>query len=324
MRILVSVGEHNFPRDVAESLSDLAEVIYHQPGEEGYREALGDADALVAGMERVDERFLARAPRLRIVARFGVGYDNVDVEACTRRGVYVTYTPDVLSGAVADLTWGLILTLSRHLVRADRFVRERWALRRERLPFGIDLEGKTLGIIGLGRIGSEVARRAQGFGVKVIYNDVVRRPELEEAYGAEYVSLKELLQRVDIVSIHVPLLPSTERLIGEGELRMMKPSALLINTSRGKVIDQKALVKALKEGWIAGAALDVYEEEPIPLDDPLLRLENVVLTPHIGSATRETRRRMALVCAQNVRAVLEGWRPPNVVPEQIGKPIIPP
>ncbi|MCD6480356.1 D-glycerate dehydrogenase, partial [Candidatus Bathyarchaeota archaeon] len=182
------------------------------------------------------------------------------------------------------------------------------------------LEGKTLGIIGLGRIGSEVARRAQGFGVKVIYHDMVRKPELEEAYGAEYVSLKELLTKADIVSIHVPLLPSTERLIGEEELQMMKPTAILINTSRGKVIDQKALVKALKEGWIAGAALDVYEEEPIPLDDPLLRLENVILTPHIGSATRETRRRMAEVCAQNVKAVLEGRKPPNLVPEQVSIP----
>jgi len=324
LRVLVSVGEHNFPRDVAESLSDLAEVVYHQPGEVGYLEALEDADALVAGMERIDGELLGRAPRLRIVARFGVGYDNVDVEACTRRGVYVTYTPDILSGAVADLTWGLIIALARHLIEADRFVRERWALRRERFPFGFDLEGKTLGIIGLGRIGSEVARRAQGFGVKVIYHDVVRKPELEEAYGAEYVSLQELLQRADIVTLHVPLLPSTERLIGEEELQMMKSTAILINTSRGKVIDQKALVKALKEGWIAGAALDVYEEEPIPLDDPLLRLENVILTPHIGSATRETRRRMAEVCAQNVRAVLEGRRPPNLVPEQIGKPIIPP
>ena len=324
MRVLVSVGEHNFPRDVADSLSEVAEVVYHRPGEGDYWEALGDADALVAGMERIDGELLGRAPRLRIVARFGVGYDNVDVEACTRRGVYVTYTPDILSGAVADLTWGLIIALARRLIEADRFVRERWTLRRGRLPFGFDLEGKTLGIIGLGRIGSEVARRAQGFGVKVIYHDVVRKPELEEAYGAEYVSLQELLQRADIVTLHVPLLPSTERLIGEEELQMMKSTAILINTSRGKVIDQKALVKALKEGWIAGAALDVYEEEPIPLDDPLLRLENVVLTPHIGSATRETRRRMAEVCAQNVRAVLEGRRPPNLVPEQIGKPIIPP
>ncbi len=316
MRVLIGVGELNFPRDIAEGLSDLAEVVYRSPGEADYWEALSEAVAIVAGTERIDGELLDRAPRLRLVARFGVGYDNVDVEACTRRGVYVTHTPGVLSGAVADLTWGLILALARHLVRADRFVRERWALRRERLPFGIDLEGKTLGIIGLGRIGSEVARRAQGFGVKVIYYDVVRKPELEEAYGAEYVSLPELLQRADIVSIHVPLLPSTEHLIGERELRMMKPTALLINTSRGRVIDQKALVKAVKEGWIAGAGLDVYEEEPIPLDDPLLKLENVVLTPHIGSATRETRRRMAEVCAENVRAVLEGRRPPNLVPEQ--------
>lgn len=319
MRVLIGVGELNFPRDIAEGLSDLADVVYHSPGEADYWEALSEAVSIVAGAERIDGELLDRAPRLRLVARFGVGYDNVDVEACTRRGVYVTHTPGVLSGAVADLTWGLILALARHLVVADRFVRERWALRRGDLSFGIDLEGKTLGIIGLGRIGSEVARRAQGFGVKVIYHDVVRKPELEEAYGAEYVSLEKLLRESDIVSIHVPLLPSTERLIGEGELKLMKPTALLINTSRGRVIDQKALVKALREGWIAGAALDVYEEEPIPLEDPLLKLENVVLTPHIGSATRETRRRMAEVCARNIRAVLEGRKPPNLVPEQRDK-----
>ena len=316
MRVLISIGERNFPRDVAEGLEALAEVIYLSAREKGYWEALREAVALVAGGERIDEEFLDRAPRLRLVARFGVGYDNVDVEACTRRGVYVTHTPGVLSGAVADLTWGLILSLARGLPGADRFVRERWAQGLERLPFGFDLEGKTLGIIGLGRIGAEVARRAQGFGVRVLYHDVVRKPELEEAYGVEYAPLEELLRASDIVSIHVPLLPSTERLIGERELRMMKPTALLINTSRGRVIDQRALLKALREGWIKGAGLDVYEEEPIPLDDPLLRMENVVLTPHIGSATRETRRRMAEACALNVKAVLEGRRPPNLVPEQ--------
>lgn len=316
MRVLVSVGERNFPKDVAKKLEYLAEIVYLSPREEGYVEALTEAVALISGMERIDGRFLEAAPGLRLVARFGVGYDNVDVEACTGRGVYVTHTPGVLSGAVADLTWGLILCLSRGLIRADRFVRGRWALGRERLPFGFDLEGKTLGIVGLGRIGSEVAKRAIGFGVRVIYYDVVRKPELEETYGAEYHNLTELLMRADIVSIHVPLLPSTEGLIGERELRMMKATAILINTSRGRVLDQKALIKALKEGWIAGAALDVYEEEPIPLDDPLLRLENVVLTPHMGSATKETRRRMAMVCAENIKAVLEGKRPPNLIPEQ--------
>lgn len=316
MRVLVSVSERNFPRDVAEGLKDMAEMMYASPREEGYEEALRESVALISGIERIDDGFLERAPRLRIVARFGVGYDNVDVEACTRRGVYVTHTPGVLSGAVADLTWGLILCLARGLIRADRFVRERWALDREHLPFGLDLEGKTLGIVGLGRIGSEVAKRAMGFGVRVIYHDVVRKPELEKAYGAEYVTLEELLRTADIVSFHVPLLPSTERLIGERELEMMKTTALLINTSRGRVIDQRALLKALKEGWIAGAGLDVYEEEPIPLEDPLLKMKNVVLTPHIGSATRETRREMAEVCAENVKAVLEGRRPPNLVPEQ--------
>ncbi|RLI09801.1 D-glycerate dehydrogenase [Candidatus Bathyarchaeota archaeon] len=315
-QVLVGVSRRNFPEDVAETLTPLADVTYLSPSDAGYIDALGESDAVIVGTGRVDGAFLARAPRLKIVARFGVGYDSVDVEACTARGVYVTHTPGVLSGAVADLTWALILSLIRKIPLADPFVRSKWAQRREPFPFGADLEGKTLGLIGLGRIGAEVAKRSQGFGVKLIYYDVVRRPELEKTLGAEFADLDELLRRSDIVSLHVPLLPSTRHLIGEREFGLMKPTALLINTSRGSVVDQRALIRALEEGEIGGAGLDVFEEEPLPLGDDLIRFENVVLTPHIGSATVETRRRMALVCAENVRAVLKGEHPPNLVPEQ--------
>lgn len=315
-KVLLSLGKRNFPEDLVEVLRSSAEVICISPSDPGYNEVLKGVDAVVVGMETIDEEYLSRAPKLKIVARFGVGYDSVDVEACSRRGIHVTHTPGVLSAAVADLTWGLILTLTRGLVDADRFAREDWAKRTSRLPFGSDLERKTLGFIGLGRIGSEVARRAQGFDVKLIYNDVVRRPDVEEDLSVEYVEFDELLREADIISLHVPLLPSTRHLIGRRELKLMKPTALLINTSRGSVIDQEALAEALEEGWIGGAGLDVFEEEPLPLGDRLAGLSNVVLAPHIGSATVETRRKMATVCAENVKAFLEGKKPPNLVPEQ--------
>jgi len=311
---LVSVGKTNFPEDVAESLRPLADVTYSAP--EDYRRILSSAVAGILGTEKIDEGYLDAAPYLRLVSRFGVGYDSVDVEACTERGIYVTHTPRVLSEAVAEHTWALILGFTRRVPQADRYAREEWALRRQRFPFGTDLIGKTLGIVGLGAIGAEVARRAQGFGLRLIYFDVVRKPELEEEYGVEFVELDALLQESDIVSLHIPLLPSTRGLIGSKELEMMKPTALIVNTSRGPVIDQRTLAEALENGEIAGAALDVFEEEPIPLDDRLLTMENVLVTPHIASATQETRRKMAESCADSVKAFLKGRRPRDLVPEQ--------
>ena len=314
--MLVGAGKINFPEELAEGLRDLAEVVYESPREEAYIEELRDADALIAGMETVDDAFLDKAPNLGIVARFGVGYDSVDVEACTKRGIHVTHTPGVLSGAVADLTWGLILSQMRGIVESDGHVRESWAGRTRRLPLGHDTEGKTLGIVGMGRIGVEVAKRAQGFDVDVVYHDVYRREDLEESMGIKYVEFDELLKDSDIVTIHVPLIPSTRHLIGAREFELMKEDAIIVNTSRGPVIDQAALVEALKKGQIGGAALDVFEEEPLPAGDELAKLGNTVLSSHIGSATVETRRKMAEVDAVNVRAFLEGKTPPNLVPEQ--------
>tara|TARA_B100001971_G_C18244170_1_gene573014 strand:- start:1470 stop:2420 length:951 start_codon:yes stop_codon:yes gene_type:complete len=314
--VLVGTGKINFPKDLAEGLMDLAEVTYESPMDESYFKELKEADALIAGMETVDDDFLDKAPKLGIVARFGVGYDSVDVEACTKRGIYVTHTPGILSGAVADLTWGLILSQMRGIIESDRYVREGWAGRTRSLPLGRDLKGKILGIIGLGRIGIEVAKRAQGFDVVIVYSDIYRRKDLEESLGMRYVKLDELLTGSDIVTIHVPLIPSTRHLISSRELKLMKENAIIINTSRGPVIDQAALVEALKKGQIGGAALDVFEEEPLPAGDELAGLGYTVLTSHIGSATVETRRKMAEVDAMNVRAFLEGRTPPNLVPEQ--------
>ncbi len=316
--VLVSpgVGSDN-PGLFEEELGGLAELSFKTFRGGEYPPEVSEAEAMVLGLEPVDDQLLEHARRLRIVARYGVGYDTVDVEACTRRGIYVTHTPGVLSGAVADLTIGLILCLSRRLIQADRYVREEWwRPGRVRPLMGVDLRGKALGIIGLGRIGYEVARRAKAFDMRVLYHDLEPRREAEASLGLRYVDLETLLRSSDYVSVHVPLTPRTRRLLGERELRMMKPTAYLINTSRGQVIDEEALCKALKEGWISGAGLDVYEKEPLQGDSTLIKLDNVVLTPHIGSYTVETRRAMALMCIENVRAALEGKKPPNLVPEQ--------
>ncbi|RJS84141.1 D-glycerate dehydrogenase [Candidatus Bathyarchaeota archaeon] len=316
-KVLVQV---EWPKDVFLKLSDIAEVKFvSHLDRKGLIAELQDADALVAGVTPIDKEILDKSPKLKVVARFGVGYDNVDVEECTKRGIWVTYTPNALSEAVADLTLGLMICLARRIVQADRYVRRSWGKPDSELfPLGVDLSGKVLGIIGLGRIGSAVAKKALAFNMEIIYFDTIRKRELEENLGVKYVNLDFLLRNSDFISIHVPLTESTRGLIGAKELKMMKRSAYIINTARGPIIDENALCKALSEGWISGAALDVFEKEPLPLDSPLRKLENVILTPHIGSASRETRRRMAEMDVKNIRAVLEGKAPPNPVPEQKG------
>ena len=314
-KVLITPDTKNVPTDVSETLKELAEVEYVTGN---YDDKLKDATAVLVGTGKINAEYLDKAPRLKIVARFGVGYDSVDVEECTRRGVYVTHTPDVLSSGVADHTWALILGFNRHLPLADTYTKTRWEKREGYIPFGWDTEGKTLGILGLGRIGLEVLKRAQGFPVDTIYYDLYRREDLEKEYGVEYVSFNELLERSDILTIHTALTESTKGMINKEALSKMKPSAIIVNTSRGPVIDEKALIKALKEKTIKGAALDVFEKEPTPLENPLLKLDNVVLSPHCASATWETRRKMAVRSVGNVRAFLEGKRPPHVVPEQRG------
>ncbi|GAB6148695.1 glyoxylate reductase [Stetteria hydrogenophila] len=299
---------------------------YTPPPYEVLLEKARGADALATLLtDRVDCRLIESSPRLRIIAQYAVGYDNIDVECATRRGVYVANTPGVLTDATADLTWALILAVTRRVVEADRFVRsgEWWKTGTGWHPtmlLGFQISGATLGVIGMGRIGRAVARRAKGFGMRVIYHSRRRLPrEVEEELGAEYADLETLLREADVVTIHVPLTPETEGLIGERELRMMKRTAYLVNTSRGRVVDLDALTRALREGWIAGAALDVFPQEPLPPDHPITRLDNVVLTPHIGSATWQTRTKMADLVAENLIAFAEGRIPPTLVNREVVK-----
>ena len=273
------------------------------------------ADALICLLtDRVDAALIDAAPALRVISNVAVGYDNIDVAAATRRGIPVGNTPGVLTETTADLAFALIVTTARRIVEADRFVRDgRWRTWDPNLLLGYDVHGATLGVVGFGKIGSAVARRAQGFGMRVLCTG--RVPIADPAAPAQSVALDDLLRDADFVSLHVPLTPDTARMIGERELRLMKPTAILINTARGGVIDQPALVRALDEGRIAGAGLDVAAVEPIPPGDGLLRAPNTVLLPHIGSATTETREKMALLVADNVILALAGKRPQTPVNE---------
>jgi len=285
-------------------------------------EKVRDIDGLLCLLtDKIDARVIEAGERLKVISNYAVGYDNIDVEAATKRGIYVTNTPGVLTETTADLAWAILMAIARRVVEADKYVRAgRWVHAwGPKMMLGSDVHGKTLGIVGLGRIGSAVARRAKGFNMRVIYYDVVRREDLEGELGLEYKPLEELLKEADYITLHVPLTKDTYHLIGERELNMMKPTAYLINTSRGAVIDQRALYRALKERRIAGAALDVFEKEPIDQDDPLLELDNVVLTPHIGSASVETRKKMAMMAAENLVSVLRGVEPPNLVNPEVRK-----
>ena len=307
------------PEVGVELLKKFCDVNYRDeippPSREELLDAVEDVDAIYCTLsERIDREVMDRAGKLRVIGTMSVGVDHIDVNYATSKGIYVVYTPGVLTETVADHAWALLLATARRVVEADRIIREGgweipWA---PTMMLGYDVHGKTLGVVGMGRIGSAVARRAKGFNMRVLYYDIIRRKELEEELGAEYVELDELLRESDFVTLHVPLTPKTRGLIGERELRLMKKTAILVNTSRGPVVEQKALTRALREGWIAGAGLDVFEEEPIPADDPLLKLDNVVLTPHIASASHDTRNRMAEYAAEGIIKVLKGERPDNL------------
>jgi glyoxylate reductase len=262
----------------------------------------------------VDEAVLeAAGPSLRIVANFGVGYDNVDVAACTARGVMVTNTPDVLTEATADVAFGLLLAAARRFqegVEAARQDRWQWA---QALLWGHDVAGATLGILGLGRIGAAVARRGQGFGMRLLYHSRHRKPELEAALRLHYCSLRELLAESDFLTLHCALTPETWKIINREALAQMKPSALLVNTGRGGLVDQAALIEAIHAGRFAGAALDVTDPEPPAPGDPILRDPRILVTPHIGSASIGARTGMTRVCVENLLAALRGEAPPNLV-----------
>jgi lactate dehydrogenase-like 2-hydroxyacid dehydrogenase len=315
-KVLISPDTMNIPEDVSDVLKEYADVEYVK---RPYDDKLDGVVAILVGTQPINAEFLNKAPDLKLVARFGVGYDSVDVEECTRRGIMATHTPEVLSSGVADHTWAMILSYYKHISLAGSHTRKRWAKREGSVPFGWDTEGKTIGILGLGRIGLEVLKRSRGFPVKVIYHDVIRKEKLETEYGVEYVGFDELLKRSDILTIHVDLNPSSRGILGPEEFDKMKPTSLVVNTSRGPVINESALIDALRDGKIGGAALDVFETEPTPLDNPLLSMPNVLVTPHIASASWETRRKMAVRSTGNVLSYLKGERPPHIVPEQRDK-----
>ena len=274
-----------------------------------------DVDALLSLLtDRIDAAIMAAAPRLRAISNMAIGYDNIDIEEASRRGILVTNTPGILTNTTADFAFALLLAAARRVVEADRYTRQgRWKTWGPQTLLGQDVHDATLGVVGLGGVGLEVAKRGRGFGMRVLYCDSTRKLKEERRYGLTHVELEQLLAESDFISLHVPLMPETHHLVGERELALMKPTAVLINTARGAVVDQRALWRFLKEGRIAAAAIDVSEQEPIAPDDPLLGLDNIIITPHIASASVATRLGMAKMAVNNLLAALRGQVPPQCV-----------
>ncbi len=296
---------------------DLWEEDLPPPRDVLLRRVAGVDGVLTLLTDKVDDEFLdAAGSQLKVVSNYAVGFDNIDVAACARRGIPVGNTPGVLTDTTADLAWALLMAAARRLPEGDRYVRGgSWKTWGPLLLLGPDVHGATIGIVGFGRIGQAVARRAQGFGMEILYHDLEPLPpSVTDPLGATFVPLEELLPRSDFVSLHVNLSPVTRHLINAQTLGMMKRTAVLVNTSRGPVVDQAALAAALRDGVIWGAALDVTDPEPIPMDDPLVGLNNCLIVPHIASASRTTRGKMAAMAAANLLAGVRGERLPTEVP----------
>jgi len=300
-------------------LRDHADVDYNDSDNrletaELLQRARGAAAIMTPTTQQFKTELLRTLTDLRIIANIGVGFDNVDIAAASQLGILVSNTPDVLTETTADFAFALLLATSRRIVEANRYLLEgRWTGGRIDLLAGHDVHHRTLGIVGLGRIGASVARRGRGFSMKILYHDSRRASKtLEEELAATFVSKQQLLRESDFISLHVPLMSETCKLIAEPELRQMKKTSILINTSRGAVVDEQAVLKALQEQWIAGAGLDVFEHEP-QVNPELLKLGNVVLTPHIASSSEDTRREMCLMAARNILSVLDGKRPETLV-----------
>jgi glyoxylate/hydroxypyruvate/2-ketogluconate reductase len=276
---------------------------------------LKDAQGILGSGVKVDKELLDHAPLLKIVCNTSVGYDNLDLTALADRGIMATNTPDVLNDTVADTIMGLILSTARRMPELDYWVKtDQWKSGLEEKWFGVDVHHKVLGIIGMGGIGSVLAKRAHfGFDMEILYHNRSRNEEAEQKFGATYCSLEELLKKSDFVCLMTPLNPQTEKLMGRREFELMKVSSIFINASRGKTVDEEALIYALQTGQILGAGLDVFVEEPVNLDNPLLSMKNVVTLPHIGSATYETRFKMAMLAATNLVAGLKGDTPPTLI-----------
>jgi glyoxylate reductase len=296
---------------------DLWDGDLPPPREQLLHRVAGCDGVLTLLTDRVDDEFLDAAGRkLRVVSNYAVGFDNIDVAACARRGIAVGNTPGALTETTADLAWALLMAAARRLPEGDRYVRAgNWKTWGPLLLLGHDVHGATIGIVGFGRIGQAVARRAQGFGMEILYHDVQPLPaDVTGPLGATYLPLEELLPRCDFVSLHVNLSPATRHLINAETLAWMKPTAVLVNTSRGPVVDQVALASALRDGGIAAAGLDVTDPEPIPMDDLLVGLDNCLIVPHIASASHATRRKMAEMAAANLIAGVRGEPLPTAVP----------
>ncbi len=314
-----------FPGPGLRSLRKLFNVKLFKEDRVATREELlkgikGVDGVLSSVADKIDVEAMDAANHIKVISNVAVGFDNVDLKAATERGIYVTNTPGVLTETVADFTWALMLAIARRVVEADVFTRAAlWKGWGPLLLCGSDVHGKTLGVLGLGRIGSAVARRARGFNMRLLYYQRERNEGLEKELGAEYVGMEKLLRESDYITIHVNLSPETRHIIGEKELGMMKRTACLINTARGPVVDEKALTKALRRRLIAGAGLDVFEKEPIDPKNPLLKLKNVVVAPHIASGSVETRIAMTNMAIENLTSVLQGKSPPNLVNKDVLK-----
>ncbi len=273
---------------------------------------------LIMLTERIDQELLDAAPNLKAISIMAVGYDNIDLSLATERGIFVMNTPGVLSNATADLTFGLLMATGRRIAEANQYLLDgKWIGWGPMLMAGQEIYGSTIGIIGMGRIGEAVAKRATGFDMKILYHNRNRKPEVEEALGAEYRSLDDLLQESDFIVMLTPLTPETENLIGKREFELMKETAVFVNVSRGATIDEEALYEALVNKKIWAAGLDVFRQEPVPMDNPLLKLDNVVAIPHIGSASIQTRTKMAVMAAQGLKDALENKKPEFVVNKEL-------
>jgi len=304
MKVLVAAPLHERAIEILKNAG--LEVVYEEyPDQEKLKELVRDVSAIIVRSKpKVTKEIIDAAPNLKVIARAGVGLDNIDVEYAKSKGIEIVNAPAASSRSVAELAIALIFNVARKIAFADRKMREGvWA---KKQCMGFELEGKTLGVIGFGRIGYSVAKMASAIGMKILIYDVNKDYERAREVGGKFVELEELLKNSDVVTIHVPLLESTYHLINEERLKLMKSTAVLINTSRGAVVDTNALVKALQEEWIAGAGLDVFEEEPLPKDHPLTKLDNVVLTPHIGASTVEAQERAGIEVAEKVVKILKG------------------
>ena len=310
----------SLPEDVLAYLQQHAQVVEVDATQhDAFVAALREADGAIGASVKITSAMLEGASRLKALSTISVGFDQFDVADLTRRGIVLAHTPDVLTESTADTGFALILASARRVVELADWVKAgQWRESIGPAQFGVDVQGKTLGIVGMGRIGGAVARRAAlGFNMRVVYTNRSPNPQAEAAYGARRVELAELLATSDFVCLQVPLTPETKHMIGAAELKAMKQSAILINASRGATVDEPALIDALKNGTIHGAGLDVFDTEPLPADSPLLKLANVVALPHIGSATHETRHAMARNAAENLVAALDGTLTTNMVNREV-------